>query len=492
MNIDLKSLTIEKAHVHLVAGDFSAMDLLEAYIAEIEKKNPDINAYVGDLFLEQAREQAEYADTLIKEGRADVLTGIPIALKDNILIKGEFATGASNILTGHRAVYDSTVVAKLREKGVVFVGRTNMDDAAMGSSTQTSPYGPTKNPLDTTKVPGGSSGGSAAVVASDLAVASFGSDTAGSVRQPSSFCGVVGLKPTYGSVSRSGLIALGSSLDVIGPITKTVTDAEILFNAIKGKDILDSTTVDDKDYPKNEYKEEKPVIGYVDLMELIDLDTDNAVSVDTPRFNALKQNYEESIEKLKGLGYTLKKVDFPNIKYSVPAYYIVLPAEASTNLARYDSVRYGFHKEGEDLLQTYKLTRGQGFGEEVRRRIILGTYVLSAGYYDAYYNKAQAIRKRITEDFDKAFSSVDAVVMPTTPGSAFNLGEKMDDPVAMYLEDVFTVPSNLVGIPTISIPSNRKDGEGFEGGLPLGLQILAPHMREDTIFSIGKEFLGEK
>ena len=489
--IDIKNLTISKAHKHLVDGDFSAVELLDAYIDCINNDNPEINAYVGDLFLEQAREQAVNADRIIKEGKAGLLTGIPLAFKDNILIKGEISTGASNILTGHKAIYDATAVKKLREEGAVFVGRTNMDDAAMGSSTQTSPYGPTKNPLDKTKVPGGSSGGSAAAVSAGIAIAAFGSDTAGSVRQPASFCGVVGLKPTYGSVSRSGLIALGSSLDVIGPITKTVADSEILFNAIKGKDILDSTTVDETDYPKREYKSSKPVIGFVDLEEIIGVKNGDFSNMDKSHFDSLQKNYENSIQKMKNLGYELKKVTFPNIKYSLPVYYIVLPAEASTNLARYDSVRYGLYKDGDDLLDTYKTTRGVGFGEEVRRRIILGTYVLSAGYYDAYYNKAQAIRGKINEDFQKAFVDVDAVIMPTTPGTAFNLGEKMDDPVSMYLEDVFTIPSNLVGIPTISIPSNKNQDGTFERGLPLGLQIMAPHMREDTLFTVGKDFLGE-
>ena len=487
--IDIEKLDIKKTHRHLIDGDFSAQELTKECLSVVKEKNKEINAYL-EIFEKTALEQAEESDKKIKEKNYTELTGIPLGVKDNILIKRQKASAGSKILENYIATYDSTAIKKLKNAGAVFLGRTNMDEFAMGSSTETSAFGITKNPLDTERVPGGSSGGSASAVAMDSCLGALGSDTGGSIRQPSSFCGLVGLKPTYGSVSRSGLIALGSSLDVIGPIGKTVSDVEIIFNAIKGKDELDSTTIQEskKIYPVAQpeaggtgaKKQKSKVIGVPSFVNEIDgLD------------NFTKNNFDESVKKLRKLGYEIKEIKLPNIKYAVPAYYIILPAEASANLARFDGVKYGFHKDGKNLLDDYLKTRGVGFGKEVRRRIILGTYVLSAGYYDAYYNKAQAVRGLIKNDFKEAFKNVDAIITPTTTGVAFKIGEKINDPIKMYLEDIFTVPANHAGLPAISIPSNRKRDGSFDGGLPLGLQIIAPKMNEDVLFKISKDFLNE-
>ena len=483
MNIDIKELDIKSAHQHLVNGDFSAQELTQECLNTIKEKNKDINAYI-EVFEKMALEQAREADKRIKGKKYSELTGIPLAIKDNILIKGQKVSAGSKILENYTATYDSTVIKKLKDAGAVFLGRTNMDEFAMGSSTETSAFGITKNSLDVKRVPGGSSGGSASAVAMNSCMGALGSDTAGSIRQPSSFCGLVGLKPTYGSVSRSGLIALGSSLDVIGPMGKTISDIEIIFEAIKGKDKLDSTTIEEN---KKTKKQEIKIIGVPSFVNETDgLD------------NFAKNNFNESIKKLESLGYKIKKISLPNIKYAVPSYYIILPAEASANLARFDGVRYGLHKDGENGIDDYFKTRGAGFGKEVRRRIILGTYVLSAGYYDAYYGKAQTVRELIKKDFEDVFNpsngetGVDAIITPTTTGPAFKIGEKINDPIKMYLEDIFTVPANHAGLPAISIPSNKKLDGSFDGGLPLGLQVIAPQMDESVLFEIGKNFLGEE
>lgn len=471
--IDLHSLTIKEARKHLDNKDFSVKELAGAYIEHISKINGDINAYLE--IYDDVLAQAEIIDKNISASGAKTLTGIPIAMKDNILIYGRHATSGSKILEGFVAPYDATVIKKLKEEGVVFLGRTNMDEFAMGSSTENSAFGVTKNPIDKTRVSGGSSGGSAATVAMDGALVSFGSDTGGSIREPASFCGIVGLKPTYGSVSRYGLVALGSSLDVIGPFTKTVTDSEIVFDVIKGLDKFDSTT---HDVTKNKDKKNIKVIGVpYHILEKGGLSTE------------VLNNFNQSIQKLKDLGYEIRDIKLPNIEYSLAVYYILMPAEASSNLARFDGVKYGLHVGGENLLGDYLETRGQGFGKEVRRRILIGTYVLSSGYYDAYYNKALMLRQKISEDFTKAFSVVDVIVTPTTPGPAFKIGERVNDPLAMYLEDIFTVPANIVGLPAISIPSGFVDEDGIS--LPLGLQIIAPHDSENLLFEVGKKFKGE-
>ena len=469
--IDLKSLTIKSAHDHLVNKDFSAVDLATAYLDEIKKKNKELNAYleVYDDVLSQAKE----ADKRIAFGERDLLLGIPLAVKDNILIEGKRATSASKILKGYIAPYDATVISKLKEAGAIFLGRTNMDEFATGSSTENSAFGVTKNPHDLSRVAGGSSGGSVATVAANMALGALGSETGGSIRQPASLCGVVGLKTTYGRVSRYGLMAMASSLDQIGPIAKTVTDTEIIFNAIKGRDSMDSTTFPDELYPKRKNKK-KFAIG-VPKIEGIKPD--------------IKKSFEESLKKLEKLGHEIKNINMPNIKYALPAYYVIVPAEVSSNLARFDGIRYGLHKDGRSGIEDYFFTRGEGFGKEVRRRILLGTYVLSSGYYDAYYNKAVEVRELVTKDFEKAFKEVDLIAMPTTPGPAFKIGEKVSDPVAMYLEDVFTVTANIAGVPAISLPSGFSEVDGKK--LPLGLQLMAPHNHESFLFSIGKRFNGE-
>jgi aspartyl-tRNA(Asn)/glutamyl-tRNA(Gln) amidotransferase subunit A len=469
--IDLSKLTITKAHDDLKSGKYSAVDLAQAYLDEITKKNEEINAYL-EVFSDVI-EQAKEADKRFKDGTATILTGIPFAIKDNILIKGRIATAASKILKNYHATYDATVIEKLKKEGVVFVGRTNMDEFAMGGSTENSAFGVTRNPIDTSRVAGGSSGGSAAALAMNGALAALGTDTGGSIRQPASFCGLVGLKPTYGRVSRYGAIAMGSSLDQIGPFGKNVSDTEIIYNVIKGKDIKDSTTISDETYLiKNSNK--NPIIGI----------PRHFLGGDGIKKDIIN-NFNESIEKFKKLGYEIKDITLPNIAYSLAAYYVIMPAEVSSNLSRFDSVRFGLHKDGNNGIDDYFVTRGFGFGKEVRRRILLGTYVLSSGYYDAYYNRANAVRRIITEDFIKAFENVDIILTPTTPAPAFKIGEKVSDPVAMYLEDIFTVTANLTGMPAISIPS------GLSENLPIGLQLTAVHGNEDLLFKVSKKFLEE-
>lgn len=475
MAIDIKTLTIAKAHEALKRGDFTATELADAYLATIASRNGDVNAYL-EVFAD-VRTQASLADERFKKGTAGPLTGIPLAIKDNIVIEGRRAGAASRILEGYVASYDATAIRKLKEQNAVFLGRVNMDEFAMGSSTENSAYGVTKNPHDTSRVAGGSSGGSAAALAMDGALAALGSDTGGSVRQPASLCGVVGLKPTYGTISRHGLMAMGSSLDVIGPLTKTVEDAEILFNVLKGKDRYDSTSVE---YP-DASAEKRPLVIGVPRAFLTQGGLDEAVT----------QNFKETEEKLRALGCVIKDIELPTVHQALPVYYILMPAEVSSNLARFDGVKYGLRKEGATVLEEYEKTRREGFGRESRRRILLGTYVLSSGYYDAYYTKANAVRRTIEADFATAFGEggVDLILTPTTPSPAFKIGEKTNDPVAMYLEDIFTVPANIAGIPAISLPSGFKTVG--ENKLPLGVQFMAAWGREDLLFRAGKLFLGE-
>ena len=469
--VDFKTLTIVEAVEHLKNGDITAVKLAESFLDVIDQRDGEINAFLE--VYDDVHKQAEAADHLLRSGEAKALTGIPIALKDNILFEGHHVSAASKILENYTATYDATVTAKLREEGAVLLGRTNMDEFAMGSSTENSSFGVTRNPHALDYVAGGSSGGSAAALAAGMALGTFGSDTGGSVRQPASLCGVVGLKPTYGSVSRHGLMALASSLDVIGPFARTVSDAELLFNVTRGKDPLDSTTVDAADYEK--VSSEVTKIGVPrKFLESNNLDSD------------VYANFNESIDRLQSLGYTIVDIELPNLTYGVPTYYIILPAEASSNLTRFDGMRFGLRENGEDLLGDYMKTRGVGFGAEPRRRIILGTYVLSAGYYDAYYNRALAVRRMIRDDHTKAFEKVDVIATPTTAGPAFKIGEKVNDPVQMYLEDIFTVSANLTGMPAMSIPSGTINVEGDT--LPLGLQLSAPHMHEGRLFSVGKRY----
>lgn len=465
--MDLKNLTIAGVHESFKKGEFSALDLTRAYIENIKSKNPDINAFL-EIFAD-AEEQAKRADEMIARGEIKSLTGIPVALKDNILFAGHRAGASSKILEGYVATYDSTVVQKLREEGAVIIGRTNMDEFAMGSSTETSAYGVTKNPIDTSTVPGGSSGGSAAAVAADMSLVALGSDTGGSIRQPAGFCGIVGLKPTYGSISRHGLMAMASSLDIIGPLTKTVIDAEVIFNSLAGSDKMDSTTI----------PEEKRICKKTSVKKIgVPKSFLKGEGIDPETL----ANFEKSLEKLKSLGYEIVDVEIPLIEHSLAVYYILMPAEASTNLARFDGIRYGLSLPGATTAESYKNTKEAGFGAEVKRRILLGTYVLSHGYYDAYYNKAIKMRAKITEELNKVFESVDLIVTPTCPTPAFKPGEKKD-PLAMYLSDIFTVPANIAGIPAISIPNGNSST-----GLPFDIQFMAPHFGEKLLFEVGKNY----
>ena len=463
-------MTIVEAQTKLRSGELTALALAEELLAKIATENPKLNAYL-EVFSD-VREQALAADERLKrEGSAaPALTGIPLAIKDNILIEGRRVSSASKMLEGYVASYDATVIKKLKAAGAVFVGRANLDEFAMGSSTENSAFGVTKNPHDLTRVAGGSSGGPAAAVAAGLALGGLGSDTGGSIRQPASFVGVVGLKTTYGAVSRSGLMAMASSLDQIGPFAQTVVDAELMFNTIKGADPLDATSHEAALSPNHESKPLR--IGVLSPAEM-------GAGADFPSL----QNFTRAVATLRQLGYEVKEVSLPHLKYALACYYVLQPAEVSTNLARYDGVRYGSYEPGETLFADYAKTRGENFGAEVRRRIMLGTYVLSSGYYDAYYGKAVAVRRLITQDFVNAFKAVDVIAMPTTPDVAFPIGSKTADPLQMYLEDIFTVPANIAGVPALSIPSGPNDQ-----GLPFGLQLIAPHFREDRLFAVGKTF----
>lgn len=471
--IDLENLTIERARKALDVKEFSAVDLASAYLAEIKNKNKELNAYL-EVF-DDVLEQAKIADKKIAKGELSPLLGIPLAIKDVILIKGRKVSGASKILENYVASYDATVISKLKKQGAIFLGRTNTDEFAMGGSTENSAYGVTKNPHDASRVAGGSSGGSVVAVAANMALGALGSDTGGSVRLPSAFCGIVGMKPTYGRMSRYGLIAMGSSLDCIGPIAKTAEDVQIIYEAIKGNDVLDSTSLPDNFSPQERFLR---TIG-------VPWDLVNADGVDLK----IKENFAESIKKLEALGYKIEDISLKNIDVALATYYIIMPAEASTNLARFDGVRYGLHKDGKNLLDDYKQTRGSGFGKEVRRRILLGTYVLSHGYYDAYYGKAQAVRASLKKEFEKAFSKVDLILTPTSPMPAWKIGEK-SDPVSVWLADVFTITANMVGVPAISVPSGFMEVEGKS--LPLGIQFMAPHGEEDLLFEVGGKFEGFK
>lgn len=471
MKIDLKNLTIKKAHEAMVNGEYTAVDLASAYLENIKNKDGEIHAYL-EVFsdvLEQARE----ADNRIKnKDKVTLMTGIPVAVKDNILIKGRIASSASKILENYHATYDATVIKKLKEAGAIFLGRTNMDEFAMGGSTENSAFGVTRNPHDLDRVAGGTSGGSAAAVASDMALVALGTDTGGSIRQPSSFCGVFGLKPTYGAVSRYGLMAAASSFDQIGTIGKTPEDTEVLFGYISGEDKMDSTNTGKVESKPKDIKLRIGIPKGFVTGEGIDSD--------------VQKSFAESVEKLKKFGHEVTEIDFDYLKYSLATYYTLVFAEESSNLARFDGVRYGLHVDGASGVEDYFKSRAAGFGPEVKRRIILGAYVLSSGYYDAYYNKANIVRDLIREDYKKAFEKVDVIITPTTPGPAFKIGEKVSDPLKLYLEDIFTVPANLAGIPAMSVPCGYKEVGGKK--LPLGLQLFSSHGREDVLFDLAKHF----
>ncbi len=474
----LHNLTIKKFHEGLRLKDFSALEITKAYLDHIDARDSEIGAYLS-LSAKEALLQAEQADLVLARGEnLAPLAGVPFGIKDAILVQGEPATSGSKILADYRAAYDATVTSKMRLSGAVFLGKTNMDEFAMGSSTENSAFKKTKNPHDTSRVPGGSSGGSAAAVAAHMALAALGSDTGGSIRQPAAFCGVVGLKPTYGAVSRYGLTAMASSLDQIGPITRTVADAGIVFRAIAGRDVKDATTADvsysAEDFEPNFEKLRNMTFGLPDEYFIDGLAT------------SVREAIDRVVQIYNSFGVKFKKISLPHTRYALSDYYIIMPAEVSANLARFDGLRYApvsgvdRHSKLEEL---YVANRSQGFGREAKRRIILGTFVLSSGYYDAYYGKAQKVRRLIKNDFLEAFRGVDLILAPTTPTPAFKLGEKVEDPLAMYLSDVFTIPASLAGIPAISIPAALSPGD-----LPIAFQLMAPHFGEAKLINAGNYY----
>jgi aspartyl-tRNA(Asn)/glutamyl-tRNA(Gln) amidotransferase subunit A len=482
----LYELTAHELHEKLKQGEITSVELTKSIFDRIRAVENDIKAYIT-LTEELAMEQAAEADELFKKGlpattgaaqagdELPPLTGIPVAIKDVICTKGVLTTCGSQILGNFVSPYDATVMQKLHSQHIVMVGKANMDEFAMGSSTENSSYFNTQNPWNLKTIPGGSSGGSAAAIAADEAICALGSDTGGSIRQPAALCGVVGMKPTYGRVSRYGLIAFASSLDQIGPITKDVTDCALMMNAICGHDVMDSTSADVSvpDFTRsliNDVKGLKLGIPKEYFIEGMDKE--------------VEQSVHDAINLLESLGAETTEISLPHTEYAVATYYIIAPAEASANLARYDGVRYGFRAKGaSDLIDMYKKSRSQGFGPEVKRRIMLGTYALSSGYYDAYYLKAQKVRTLIKQDFDKVFEDIDVVITPTSPTPAFKMGEKVDDPLQMYLSDIFTISCNLAGIPGVSIPC------GFSSdGLPIGLQIIGPPFAEERLLQVAYTF----
>lgn len=477
----LHNLTIKKFHDGLLNKEFSALEITQGFLGHIKTKDKEIDAYLS-LAEESAVRTAEATDLAIaKEEEIGDLAGVPLAIKDNILVKGLPATAASKMLENYVASYDAGVIQKLNNQRAVFLGKTNMDEFAMGSSTENSAFKTTKNPHDTTRVPGGSSGGSAAAVAAHMAVAALGTDTGGSIREPASFCGIVGLKPTYGAVSRAGIIAMASSLDQVGPLTKTVEDAAILFKAIAGRDPMDATSAEH---------------AYADNDVLVNpkLESIRQLTIGLPEEYFIPGTNKEvtdaiamAIEKIKSMGLRFKKISLPHTKHALSCYYIIMTAEVSSNLARFDGMRYSRIQNSEmrdqNLSELYLKQRGLGFGPEAKRRSILGTFVLSSGYYDAYYEKAQRARSLIKNDFDEAFKDVDVILTPVAPTTAFKIGEKTSDPLTMYLSDIFTIPVNLAGLPAITVPVKNiwEPGE-----LPVGFQLIGKKWREEDILGIGQ------
>lgn len=472
--MELLNKSLKELHTLIKKKELKPSELVETVLKRIEETEDKLNAYIT-VAEEKARKKAEIADeelAKLSEDEVPELFGIPLSIKDNINVENVRMTCASKILENFISPYDATVIKRLREKGAIFVGKNNLDEFAMGSSTETSYFGPTKNPWDLERVPGGSSGGSAAAVSARSALASLGSDTGGSIRQPAAFCGVVGLKPTYGRVSRYGLTAFASSLDQIGPITKTVEDAAYLMNVISGQDSKDATSA------------KIPVPNFLEALNgevkglKAGLPKEYFVEGVDPE---VKEKVLKVAEILEKNGVTVEEVSLPNTKYAVETYYIIAPAEASSNLGRYDGVRYTYRaKDYKDLINMYCKTRAEGFGDEVKRRIMIGTYTLSAGYYDAYYLKAQKVRTLIYQGFQKAFEKVDFLITPVTPETAFKIGEKTDDPIKMYLSDIFTIAVNLAGLPAVSIPC------GFDSkNLPVGVQFIGRAFDEETILKVG-------
>jgi aspartyl-tRNA(Asn)/glutamyl-tRNA(Gln) amidotransferase subunit A len=465
-------MTIRELRTKFIEGAYTPVDAYEAATHVITERDGELHAFLH--VYDDAREAAEAATERYKqEGEnAPMLLGMPVAVKNNILIKGKPATAGSKILEHYVAPYDATIIARMKVEAPVIMGDTNLDEFALGSSTENSAFGPTKNPHDETRVPGGTSGGSAAAVAMGAAVVALGTDTGGSIRQPASFCGLVGMKPTYGAVSRYGLIASGSSLDQAGVLAHTVDDAEIVFDVIAGNDPKDGTTIHPDTYPNVSLKETYR-IGIP--RDFIREGIDEGV---LERFNA-------TIDALVKAGHEVVDVSLPMMEKGLAAYYIVQPAELSSNLSRYDGMRFGLRSEGKDLLDEYRKTRAHGFGPEVKRRIILGTYALSAGYYDAFYGKAEAVRRMMRAELTEVYKNVDLIMTPTAPTPAYKLGEK-SDPLAMYLGDIYTVPVSLAGVPALSLPSGSVSIDGKQ--LPVGMQYIAPWGGDKRLFDFGKKF----
>jgi len=470
----LENFTIERVREGLIKKEFSAVELTRAYLEKIGKEDKKIGAFLTlcpDLALQRAKEIDEM---IFLKKDLPTLAGVPCAIKDNILVEGVKCTAGSKILENYVAPYDATVIKKLKEAGAIILGKTNLDEFAMGSSTENSAFFPTKNPLDLERVPGGSSGGSAAAVCANFCVFALGSDTGGSVRQPASFCGIVGLKPTYGSVSRYGLIAFASSLDQIGPMAKNVDDCKIVFEVIRGKDEMDSTSVNSKfQIPNSKIEIKNLKIGVPKEYFVEGIEPE------------VKEKIEEAIKKYEEMGAKILEISLPHTEYALACYFIISRSEASANLARYDGIKYGFstskkQRTANNLLNVYLESRGGGFGKEVKRRIMLGTFSLSVGYYEAYYLRAAKVRNLIIKDFEKAFEKVDLIFTPTSPTLPFKLGEKIDDPLKMYLSDIFTVSVNLAGLPAISIPVSKVKN------LPVGLQIIGKPFEENKIFEVAK------
>ena len=464
--------TIRELSKALQERTLTSEELVRSCLKKIEEENEALNAFIW--VSGTAIDEAKEIDLRREAGEElSVLAGIPIAVKDNILVQGWEITAGSQILENHKGAYDATVIERLKNAGAILIGRTNMDEFAMGSSTETSHYGSTKNPHDRTKVPGGSSGGSAVAVAAGFVPCALGSDTGGSVRQPASLCGVVGLKPTYGRVSRYGLIPMASSLDQIGPFTNTIEDAALVMEVIEGKDENDATSIE---------------LASTTAPELIEPDV-KGLRIGLPKeyfvegMDAeIRMRIDEAVKKFEAAGAIIKEISLPHAKYALAAYYIVAPSEITSNLGRFDGLRYGYHSQGSNLLDTYERTRGEGFGSEVKRRIMLGSYTLSAGYYDAYYKKALQVRSLIKQDFDEALKEVDVILTPTSPSVAWDLGAKFDDPITMYLSDIYTITANLAAIPAISIPC------GTAHGLPVGLQLMGKAFDEHVLYRAGMWF----
>ncbi len=480
--MELKDFTIRQINKGLKNKQFSAEELTQSFLERIKREDKEIGAFL-EVSEDLALSQAKKIDELISRGeKIPLLAGVPSSIKDNILVKGLKCTAGSKILSKYRAVYDATCITKLKQEGVVILGKANLDEFGMGSSTEHSAFKPTKNPHDTTRVPGGSSGGPAAAVASDECIFALASDTGGSIRQPASFCGVVGLKPTYGAVSRYGLIPYASSLDQIGPLAKNVEDCEIVYNNIKGGDRKDSTSVrlNSKQIPNSKPSSRGPQVEGFQIKKI-------KIGVPKEYFGkgiekGVREIIEGAIKKLEKEGAKIEEISLPHSKYALPTYYIIATSEASANLARYDGIKYGLSlkNEASNLLDVYLKTREEGFGEEVKRRIMLGTFALSSGYYDAYYLRAQKVRTLIKKDFDDAFAKIDFILTPVSPFPAFKIGEKIDDPLKMYLSDVYTGPINLAGVPALSMPVGKLDS------LPVGLQIIAKPFNEPGIFELAK------